>query len=372
MIARFPRTWLDIDLGALAHNLGLIRNAIGPDVLIALVAKADAYGHGLVPVSSFAVRNGADWVAVATVQEGIDLRESGVDAPIVVISPILSVEAEDAVFYGLRVLVEDVDTAKALGEAAERQNTTARVHLEIDTNLARFGCRPEKASTIALQVHSLPGVDLEGLSTHFSNSSWDVTGTEEQIRTYEKARRQCEAKGLTFSFLHLANSAGAVRYPVSRGNLIRTGIGAYGIDPYNLFAGNQRPVLTWKARIMVVRELPPNSPVSYAGTYRTRSFSKIATLGVGYGDGYPRALSNKGYVILKDQQAPIVGLVCMDQVLVDVTNLPEVGPGEVAQLFGPKAPIQDFARLIETNPHELACTIMPRVPRHYLYPKEQA
>lgn len=365
---RFPRTWVEVDLGALSHNLALIRGSVGPDVKVALVAKADAYGHGLVPVSSFAVRHGADWVAVATVQEGVDLREAGVDAPVIVISPILAEEAEDAVFYGLRVLVEDAETASALGRAAVGQHTMAQVHLEVDTNLARFGCTPECAPELAKQILTLPGVELEGLTTHFANSSWDVTGTEDQIRTYLAVKDACAAEGITFKWIHLANSAGAVRYPASRGTLVRTGIGAYGIDPYNLFAGQERPVLTWRARVMVLRELPPNSPVSYAGTYRTRSFTTIATLGVGYGDGYPRALSNKGFVMINGQKAPIVGLVCMDQVLVDVTHIRGTKPGDIAELVGPAVPIQDMARLIETNPHEMTCRIMPRVPRHYLFP----
>ncbi|MFN8220550.1 MAG: alanine racemase [Fimbriimonadales bacterium] len=370
-MSRFPRTWVEIDLGALRHNLGLIREAIGsPHPAIALVAKADAYGHGLCPVSVFAVRHGADWVAVATVQEGVDLREAGLDAPVIVISPILPIEAEDAVFYSLRVTVEDVETARAMSEAAARLGRTALIHLEIDTGLARFGCTPAKAASIAAAIRELPCVQLEGISTHFANSSWDVTGTEEQIRQYDGAMASILAAGIDVPYKHIANSAGAIRYPGSRRDVVRTGVAAYGIDPYNLFAGRERPVLTWRARVMVIRELSPGSPVSYAGTYRTKSWERIATLGVGYGDGFPRHMSNKGHVLIRGKEAPIVGLICMDQVLVDVSRIPDVEPGDLAEIAGPNIRFPDLARLVDTNPHELTCRIMPRVPRHYLFPHD--
>lgn len=361
-MSRFARSWLDVNLGALRHNLGLIRSTVG-DAKIALVAKADAYGHGLCPVSVFASAHGADWIAVATVQEGVALREAGLEVPVIVISPILDIEAEDAVFYGLRVTVEERSIAEAVGREAVRQGRTAMVHLEMDTGLARFGCAPKAAKDLAEAIRQVPGVQLEGLSTHFANSSWDVVGTEEQLRTYEKAR-----KGIEVPILHVANSAAAIRYPQSRHNMVRTGISAYGIDPYNLFAGQEKPVLTWHARVMVIRELPPNAPVSYAGTYRTKSFSKIATLGVGYGDGYPRNLSNKGHVWIRGQRAPVVGLVCMDQVLVDVTAIPGVETGDVAELVGTNIRVPDLARLADTNAHEITCRLMPRLARHYRYP----
>lgn len=369
-MSRFPRSWLEVDLAALAHNLELVKGAAG-SASIALVAKADAYGHGLCPVSVFASAHGADWIAVATVQEGVALREAGLEVPILVISPILDIEAEDAVFYGLRVTVEDVAISDAVSAQAVRLKKRAKIHLEIDTGLARFGCPPADAVGLASAIRALPGVELEGVSTHFANSSWDVVGTEEQIRTYERALAEIEGAGIAVAVTHLANSAGAVRYPGSRRSMVRTGIAAYGIDPYNLFAGQERAVLAWFARVMVIRELAPNSPVSYAGTYRTRSWEKIATLGVGYGDGYPRQLSNKGHVWIRGQRAPIVGMICMDQVLVDVTSIPGVVSGDIAELAGPNIRVPDLARLAETNPHEITCRLMPRLPRHYLYPAEE-
>jgi alanine racemase len=227
---------------------------------------------------------------------------------------------------------------------------------------------PDRTADIAAKILAEGSLKLEGISTHFANSSWDVVGTEDQIRLFDQALAQCHAAGIDFPMVHLANSAGAMRYPVARRQMVRMGVACYGIDPYNLFEGKERPVLTWKARVMVIRDLPPNSSVSYARTYRTKTFERIATLGVGYGDGYPRNLSNKGYVMLAGVKAPIVGLICMDQILVDVSHLPQVKPGDVATLAGDSVRVPDLARMAETNPHEITCRIMPRVPRHYLYP----
>lgn len=366
----FPRTWVDIDLGALKHNLALLRRAIaadGGDPLLALVAKADAYGHGLVAVSNFAVHHGVDMVAVATVEEAAQLRESGVDAPILVISPILPIEAEAAIFFGLKVLVEREETARALSDMAGKMRTTAQVHLEVDTGLARFGVMPDGATEMAKRVATLPNLKLEGLSTHFISSSADRAGTETQIQILERVEAECAAIGIRFDLVHMANSAGAVRFAESRRSLVRIGIAAYGIDPYSLFPGESRPVMTWHARVMALREVPAGATISYSGTYRTERRTRVATLGVGYGDGYPRAMSNKGFVVLGGKRIPILGLVCMDQVLVDATDI-EIELGDVAELVGANISVPEVAEIAGTNPHEITCRVMPRVPRHPLYP----
>lgn len=364
----YPRTWVEIDLPALRHNLGLVRRKLDTNLTkIGLVAKADAYGHGLVPVSRYALRNGADWVCVATVQEGIALRDAGIEAPIAVISPILPIEAEQAVFYRLRILLERLDTAYALSVAASQQKTEAIAHLEIDTGLARFGCMVEEAPGLSCAIRNLPGVRLEGASTHFSNSGRDPETTRIQFGRFMQAIAACESAGIQFEMLHASNSAGAMLYPEARLSLVRLGVSAYGIDAYNLFGGHSLPVLTWKARVMALRELPADSPVSYAGTFSTSRRSRIATLGIGYGDGYPRALSNLGFVSFGGRKAPVVGLVCMDQVLVDVTDLPGVELGEEATVAGGEVPVATLASLIDTTSHEITTRIMSRVPRRYIY-----
>lgn len=364
----YPRTWVEIDLPALAHNVGLVRSRLrDPRTLVALVAKADAYGHGLATVSRYALAHGVDWIAVATVQEGIALREAGIRAPILVISPVLPIEAEQAVFYDLRVVIERVEMARALSEAAREQGTTAVVHLEVDTGLCRFGCDPEEALEIVAQIVRLPYLVWEGLASHFVDSGFDCERTREQIRQFEEVERRLREAGFAPPIVHVANSAGATLYPESQKQLVRVGISAYGIDPYGMFGGAARPVLSWKARVTSLRRRPAGVTVSYASSYRLTRPTRIATLGVGYGDGYPRALSNVGKVVIHGQRAPVIGLVNMDQLLVDVTDVPGVELGDEAELLGPSMTVIEVAKLLNTNVHEVISRVMSRVPRRYVY-----
>ncbi|MBV6457792.1 MAG: Alanine racemase 1 [Fimbriimonadaceae bacterium] len=365
----YPRTYVEINLPNLAHNLGIVGSALqGTNTKVALVVKADAYGHGLVPVTRFALQHGADWAAVATVQEGIALRDAGVQAPIAVISPILPIEAEQAVFYRLRVLVERTETAEALSAAAEAQASEAIIHLEIDTGLSRFGCRPDDAVCIGRRIRDLPRTRLEGVSTHFSNSGFDRAWTLTQLQIFHQTLDRLRAEGVSFDMVHAANSAGAVNYPESRFDLVRIGILGYGIDIYSLAPiGVARPVMSWKARVMALRELEPHSPVGYARSYFTTKPTRIASLGVGYGDGYPRSLSNKGIVWFNGRNLKVVGLVCMDQLLVDATESPELQIGDEVELLGPNITALQLAEICDTNPHEIVTRVMSRVPRRYIY-----
>ncbi len=363
----FPRTWVEIDLAALASNLGVIRTLVGSETLIALVAKADAYGHGLVPVSRFAAQNGADWIAVATVQEGIALRDAGVECPILVLSPMLDVEADQGVFYRLDLMVENVEIASAISRAAKEQGGDARVHLKVDTGLHRFGCAPEDAVGIAQQIVRLPNLKLVGIAQHFVDSSQDPETTKSQLQVIEATAKAVEqVTGRIFH--HYANSAGAAQFRESRADLVRVGILAYGVDPFNLSEGQVQPVLTWSARITSIRKVPAGSGISYSHTHKVSRPTTIATVAAGYGDGYPRRLSNRGFVSVHGQRAPILGLVCMDQLLVDVTDIPDAKIGDLAELIGQNVRAEEIARLGETNSHEIVTRIMSRVPRRYKYP----
>jgi alanine racemase len=364
----YPRTWTDIDLPSLAHNLEVVRRRINdPSVGIALVTKADAYGHGLVPTTRYALRNGADWAAVATVQEGIALRDAGIDAPVMALSPILDIEAEQAVFYDLDVLAENMATATAMEAAAVAVGKPARVHLKVDTGLHRFGCSPEDAVTLALGIKKLPHVKLVGIAQHFADSSRDPVFTNTQIDRWTRVLDACRAAGIEFEIVQAANSAGAIKYPESRGNLVRLGIIGYGIDPFNLLEGEARPVLKWTARVTAMREAASGDAVGYSGTCKLKRDSRLATVGAGYGDGYPRTLSSKGVVEIRGQQAQVVGLVCMDQIIVDVTDIPGAAIGDEVLLIGGSVQVPLLARLADTNSHEIVTRIMSRVPRRYHY-----
>ncbi len=362
----YPRTWADIDLKALGHNLGAVRRRLGdPSVAVALVVKADAYGHGLVSVSRYALRNGADWAAVATVQEGIALRDSGIDAPIMVLSPILPIEAEQAVFYRLDVLVEAVESARGLSDAAVSNGLPARIHLKVDTGLHRFGCSAEEAVEVGGRIRDLPGVELVGIAQHFADSSRDGAYTLLQIDRWKEVLAAFESANVSFQVVQAANSAGAIRYPESRGNLVRIGIVGYGVDPYGLLEGEARPVMRLTSRVTAMRDVPAGEPVGYSGTYVTSRPTRIATVGAGYGDGYPRSLSNKGIALVRGQEAPVIGLVCMDQLLLDVTEVPDTVIGDEVTLIGDSVTAARLAELANTNSHEIVTRIMSRVSRRF-------
>lgn len=351
---------MDVDLPALDHNLGIVRSNLPANCRVGLVAKADAYGHGLVPVARYASQGAADWICVATVQEGLALRDAGVATPTLVLSPILPVEAEQAVFYDLRVTVERVETARALSEAAVHQEKTAKIHLEVDTGLARFGCAPQEAAEVAEAIRALPNVHLEGISQHFVDSGHSPARTEEQAGVFGSLAADFEDV-----LRHGCNSAGVFRCPQARLDMVRVGILAYGVDPYGLAPGQSRPMLTWKARVTALREIAAGASVSYSETWRASRRTVVATLGVGYGDGYPRALSSKGVVLAHGQELPVIGLVCMDQILIDATDAPSLQIGDEATLIGGSVTVERLAQLAGTNCHEITTRIMSRVPRRY-------
>ncbi|MES1228466.1 MAG: alanine racemase, partial [Armatimonadota bacterium] len=292
----YPRTWVEIDLEALVGNLTAVRRRLPTGTEIAIVTKADAYGHGLIPVSRAASHSGTDWIAVATVQEGIALRDAGVLKPVMVMSPILALEADQAVFYELDVFVESVKMAKSLSEAAALAGKKARLHLKVDTGLHRFGCDSRKAASIAKEISTLPNIDLIGIAQHFADSAQDSEYTNYQLSNFRTALLGCREKGLMFRYIQMANSAGAIKYPESRGNLVRIGILAYGIDPFNLMDGEVKPVMRWYSRLTSLRVLPVGAKVGYTGSFKTSRKTLLGTLSVGYGDGYARALSNAGSV----------------------------------------------------------------------------
>lgn len=363
---QFPRTWAEIDFAAFRHNLGQIRTALPKSTLLSLVVKADAYGHGLIPMSRAALRFGADWIAVATVQEGVALREAEIDAPILILAPVLPVEARLVVYYNLRSQVESIESAHALSAAAVEQSRIAPLHIKVDTGMSRFGVMPESAASLATAISDLPNIEIEGLATHFADSSRNEEYTARQFETFERVTKELGEAGITPRIRHAGNSGSLLKYPEYSMDMVRVGIFAYGISHQGPTRINLTPVLTWKARIMAMRELPPGAKVGYNTSYETGRRTKIATLGVGYGDGYNRMLSNKGFVSIGGQCAPICGLVCMDQMMVDVTEIPSVRIGDEAILLGADVPAAELAAIVGTTPHEFPTRIMSRVPRKYL------
>lgn len=367
MIA-YPRTWVEIDLPALTHNLRLIRESLDdPSIILTLVAKADAYGHGMVQIARHALQEGAQWCAVATVQEGIALRDAGIDAPILVLSPILAIEAEQAVFYDFRLLIEGLEIAESLHEAAKAQKKKMIVHLKVDTGVARYGCELKDVLGLVKKIQNMPHLYLEGIATHFVDSAKDPKRTAVQIQIFKSLLEECQREGICWNIVHIANSAGTLFYPESRKNLIRIGAAAYGLDAINKCDPRVKPILHWKTRVLSLRKKAEGETVGYSSTYITKRETLIATLGAGYGDGYPRSLSNKGIVSIHGQEAPVIGMVCMDQLLVDVTDVPDVQIGDEVELIGQFIQADRLAEILKTTPLEITTRVMSRVARKYIY-----
>lgn len=353
-------------MGAVAHNLGVVREVVGPGVEVALVCKADAYGHGLVPVGRWAAAHGADWLAVATVQEGVALREAGLGCRVMVMSPVLGVEAAQAVFYGLDCLFESVETGAAFASAGREQGRRARLHLKVDTGLHRFGCRPEEAEAVIRSVLDLGGVELAGVASHYVDSAKDFERTLEQGRVFGEVADRVSRYGAEGFRVHLSNSAGAALYPAGRHGLVRVGLAGYGVDLGGWYGGRLRAAMRWQARVTSLRRIPAGDTVSYSGTWRAERETVVGTLGVGYGDGFARSISNRGAVGWRGLRLPVVGLVCMDQTLVDATEAEGLEVGDEVELFGSDVLVREVAEAAGTNVHEVLTRVMTRVSRRYL------
>ncbi|MEP0767489.1 MAG: alanine racemase [Fimbriimonadia bacterium] len=367
MIHEYSRCWAEVDLDNLRHNLRTLRGLLAPGAKHCFVIKADGYGHGLLPVAQCAVNEGVEWLAVATVSEGIALRQAGISCPILVLAPILSLDCDVLVRYDLRNLVEELAAAQALAVAARRQGRSVRVHLKVDTGMARFGAQPEEAVDLACSIADIPCLVLEGIATHFSSCAVDLPYTHKQYEGFIRIVEELERRGLHVPLLHCANSAALIRMPKHvQHALVRSGLLAFGIRNVPCPDVDLRPVLTWRTRIMALREIPAGRRVGYGGTWTTEKRTRIATLGTGYADGYPRELSNKGCVLIHGQEAPIRGIVCMDQTMVDVTRIPEARVGDVVGLVEGPITAERLAEWVGTTPHEIPCRLTGRVPRIYL------
>ena len=378
------RAWVEVDLGAVAANARVLVRALAPERALMAVVKADGYGHGALPAAAAATCGGAAWVGIAATAEGAALRRGGISAPIALLCPPAPNEIESIAEYGLTAMVGD----PALATALARHSPAPDVHLEIDTGMGRSGIMPERAVDLWRHCMRL-GLSVSGLCTHFADADGeDAAFTGLQWARFAAARRALEDEGARFTWVHASNSAAALRYGATACNLARPGLLLYGILPAMLAAdhaserggddryplGNGaaalRPALALKARVATVRHLPAGSTISYGATYRLRRTSRVATVLIGYGDGYPRRLSNCGEMVLHGCRAPILGRVCMDQTVIDVTDIPRAAAGDVAACIGVDGTVQvtaeAIARLLETTEHEVTTCLTARLPRLYL------
>ncbi|MFL5319678.1 MAG: alanine racemase [Myxococcaceae bacterium] len=366
-------TRAEIDLEALKGNLAAIRS-LAPKVDVLAVVKANAYGHGAVEIAHALEGEAVRFLGVAIIEEALELRHAGVKAPILVLGGSYDRGYELIVELGLIPTIFREDHLAELSAAAKRQRKKVKAHLKIDTGMGRIGVLPDALPSFLETAKKFPEVELDGLLSHFANADLkDQALTGEQLRKFKTAHAQMKAAGYFPSFRHLSNSAGVLDVPEVRDglelNLIRPGLILYGVEPASWLKGRAalRPVLSWKTGVTFVKTVPKGTPISYGGTFVTKRESVIATLPIGYADGYDRGYSSKASVLIRGKRAPIAGRVCMDMVMADVTDIPGVAVGDEVVLLGRQGseeiPVEELASLSETIPYEVLCGVGARVPR---------
>jgi alanine racemase len=365
--------WVEINLDHLASNLAAIKKAIGSTTAIMVVVKADGYGHGAVAIATAALKAGASSLAVAFVEEAVELRRAGIEAPVLILGYTDPAQFPTLIQYRLIPTIFNVQTASQFSKRAVEEGLKLPIHLKVDTGMGRIGFLPEEFFDAAYRIKLMPGLKIEGLFTHFASADEeDQTYTKEQLLLFNRIIDHCTEKGLSFPLIHAANSAASIAYPGSRYNLIRYGIALYGCYPADSVIKYQlplRPILAFKSRVVMVKEVPPGTAISYGCSYRTTKDTIIATVPVGYADGYSRLLSNRSSILIRGQRAKVVGRVCMDHLMADASLIPGVRPGDEVVLYGcqggEEIKVEEVAGLIGTVNYELLCIINKRVPRFY-------
>jgi alanine racemase len=368
----FLPTVATVDLTALAHNLLQLRRFLSPGCEIMAVVKANAYGHGAVEIAQTLIRHGVVRLAVFSIEEGISLRQAGITVSIVVLGPIFREQFEDLFANQLTPVVSDPSTLTALGQYAVQDSSPYPIHLKIETGMGRLGLTQNELEAI-LAKHTFPSsLRLEGLMSHLADSDGlDPDSTHQQITRFERVLTTIRQEGFSVPMVHLSNSAGIVRFPSAHYSLVRPGIMLYGYHtlPHTVQAPDLRPVLSLTTRIAQLRLIHPGETVSYNRTFMATRPTRIAILPIGYSDGLNRQLSNRGHVLVRERRAPIVGRVCMDMVMIDVTMIPSVAVGDEVVLIGQQAneriTADNLAEWAGTISYEILCAISPQVPRLY-------
>lgn len=362
--------WAEIDLSAISHNVEQIRKVTASNAKVCAVVKADGYGHGAVAVARTALQAGADRLAVAIVSEAVELRKAGFRVPILVLGYTPTYQADLIVENDIIQTIFSVELAQALSTAAVLAGKKAKVHIKIDTGMARVGVSPSDAGQFAAAIAALPGIEIEGVYSHFATSdSYDKSFTYEQYHRFMEGIEYIKGQGIHIPIRHIANSAALLELPEMHLDMVRPGIILYGLWPSAEVKQKLvlKPAMKFKAQVGFVKELAAKSSISYGRTYFTVQNSRIATLPVGYADGWSRLLANKAEVLVHGQRAPLVGRVCMDQCMIDVSHIPDIAVSDEVLLFGgSELPVEEIAEKMGTINYEIVCMIGKRVPRCYV------
>jgi len=362
-------TWAEINLKNLAANFNQIKKLINPKVKVMVTVKADAYGHGLVPVAKRLQSAKADFLGVASIDEGIELRKQGIALPILILGLVLKKDVPPLFKYNLTPTLCDEKFALTLNNQARRSGRRVNVHIKVDTGMGRIGVLYKDAAELVKKIHRLKFINIEGIFTHFPLADINKAFTLQQINLFNQLISKLNNEGIRIPLAHAANSMGIIGYKRSHLNMVRPGLVIYGLYPKENLKINLKPVLSLKTKVIFVKRLPPGFGVSYGHDYITKKETRILTLPIGYGDGYPRNLSNLAPVLVKGERFRISGKICMDQVMVDVGNKP-VKIGDEVVLIGSqgrnKITTEELARLSGTIPYEIACGLGSRIPRIYI------
>jgi alanine racemase len=382
-MAHHRATFAEINLKALKHNLQNLKTITEPTTGIMAVIKADAYGHGAIPCAKAAVDSGVDYLGAGIIEEGIELRENGITEPILILGSIFPDEVADLVQHDLATILCTPHLAQALAKEAEKQGKIVNVHIKVDTGMNRLGVLPENLLPLVETISNLPALKLEAISTHFSSADDEDTSiTTQQIELFHKTLSELQKAGVTMPPLtHLANTSALFRFPESRSKMVRPGLILYGALPSPVLNSvvqevcqkenlqNFQPVMQWKSKIILLKSVQKGQPLSYSRKHFTQKGSLIATLPIGYADGLHRNLSNNMDVLIKGKRAPQVGTICMDMILIDVTEVPDVQMGDEVVIFGKQGEeeisVEELAKKSNSIPYEILCNVGKRVPRVY-------
>lgn len=373
---KHSRVWAEIDLSAIADNYRAMKEKLAPGVKMIAVVKTDGYGHGAVPIARMLEPLEEIWgFAVATAEEAYELREQGITKPVLILGYTFEEDYGRLVKEKVRPVVFKYDMAEQMAKAAQVAGEMCYIHLAVDTGMSRIGFSdtPESVETIR-RIKDLPGIEIEGLFTHFARADeLDKSHARAQLRRYIDFYGRLEKAGISIPLRHCSNSAAILELPEAHKGLVRPGITGYGIYPSDEMDREGirlRAAMSLKSHVVFIKDVEAGTPVSYGGTYVTEGKRRIATIPVGYGDGYPRSLSNKGCVLIRGKRAPILGRVCMDQFMVDVTDIPEARELDEVVLLGESEgsvlTVDELGELSGRFPYEFVCDIGKRVPRVYI------
>lgn len=365
------RTWAEVDLDAITHNYQVLRQMIGPNRMMLGLCKANGYGHGGVRIGQKLEQLGVDMLAVACLEEAIELRQGGVKNPILCLGYTDPAYTPQLLEYSVTQTVGNLESGEAMSKLAVEAGKTLKIHVKLDTGMSRLGflCQEGVTDEIA-KLCRLPGLEAEGFYTHFADSGVKEDYTRHQLAQFQNVIDELDAHKVHFKIFHCANSGAVLNYPYTYMDMVRPGLLLYGYYPDDLSTELTpeplRPALKLKSRITAVRKLPKGTPVSYGCMEQLKRDSVLAVVPIGYGDGYPRFFSAGMEMLVGGKRCPIVGRVCMDMCMVDVTEVPDVKPMDVAVVYGEDHLLDDAAKWAGTITYELLCMLNSRVPRIYI------